>query len=80
MFYNFTYIKNEKKRFPGTFAVASLHMRANIALCHYSNMSLKCLAQGHYTFVVGFEPWTSCPGVRRSTAGPPRPHDEMETI
>ena len=30
--------------------------------------SLKCLAHGHYTASVGFEPWTSCSGVRRSTA------------
>ena len=35
--------------------------------------SLKCLAQGHYTAVMGFEPWTSRPGVRRSTTEPPRP-------
>ena len=27
--------------------------------------SLKCLAQGHYTAVVGFEQWTSRSGVRR---------------
>ena len=30
--------------------------------------TLKLLAQGHYTVVVGFEPWTS-----RSTTEPPRP-------
>ena len=35
--------------------------------------SLKRLAQGHYTAVVGFEPWTSHSGVRRSTTEPPRP-------
>ena len=29
--------------------------------------SLKCLAQGHYTAVMGFEPWTSSSGVQRST-------------
>ena len=34
--------------------------------------SLKCLAQGHYTAVVGFEPWTSRSGVRRSTTEPAR--------
>ena len=34
--------------------------------------SLKCLAQGHYTAVVGFEPWTSRSEVRRSTTEPPR--------
>ena len=35
--------------------------------------SLKCLAQRHYTAVVGFEPWTSRSEVRRSTAEPPHP-------
>ena len=35
--------------------------------------SLKCLAQGHYTAVVGIEPWISRPRVRRSTTKPPRP-------
>ena len=33
--------------------------------------SLKCLAQGHYTSVVGFETWISRSGVRRSTSEPP---------
>ena len=27
--------------------------------------NLKCLAQGHYTAVVGFEPWTSRSGVNK---------------
>ena len=30
----------QRKEFHGTNAVATLHMRANIALCHYTNMSL----------------------------------------
>ena len=34
--------------------------------------TLKCLAQGQYTVVVGFEPWTSRSGVRSSTTEPPR--------
>ena len=33
---------------------------------------VKCLAQGHNTAAVGFEPPTSRPGVRHSTTGPPR--------
>ena len=32
---------------------------------------VKCLAQGHNTAVVGFEPWTSRSGVRHSTTEPP---------
>ena len=36
---------------------------------------VKCLAQGHNTAVVGFEPPTSRSGVRHSTTEPPRsPH------
>ena len=34
---------------------------------------LKCLAQGHHTVVVGFEPWTSLSGVRCSTTEIPQP-------
>ena len=30
----------QRKEFHGTYAVAALHMHANIALCHYKNMSL----------------------------------------
>ena len=33
---------------------------------------VKCLAQGHNTAAVGFEPRTSRSGVRHSTTGPPR--------
>ena len=33
---------------------------------------VKCLAQGHNTAVVGFEPPTSRSGVRHSTTEPPR--------
>ena len=33
---------------------------------------VKCLAQGHNTAAVGFEPPTSCSGVRHSTTEPPR--------
>ena len=33
--------KMQRKEFPGIFAVASLHMRANLALYHYPNMSLR---------------------------------------
>ena len=36
--------------------------------------TLKCLAQGHYTAVVGLEPWISRSRVRSSTTKPPRPH------
>ena len=32
---------------------------------------VKCLAQGHNTAAVGFEPPTSCSGVRHSTTEPP---------
>ena len=39
--------------------------------------SLKCLAQGHYTAVVGFEPWTSRSGVWRYTTEPPHPRQIM---
>ena len=39
--------------------------------------TLKCLAQGHYTAVVGFEHWTSRSGVRSSTTEPPRPHSPV---
>ena len=42
--------------------------------------TLKCLAQGHYTAVVGFEPWTSRSGVRSSTTEPPRPRDQQELM
>ena len=35
--------------------------------------TLICLAQGHYTAVVGLEPWTSRSGVHSSTTEPPRP-------
>ena len=35
--------------------------------------TLKCLAQGHYTAVVGFEPWTSRSVIRSSSTVPPRP-------
>ena len=34
---------------------------------------MKCLAQGHYTAVVGFDSWTSRSGVRSTTTEPPRP-------
>ena len=34
----------------------------------------KCLSQGHYTAVVGFELWASRSRVRRSTTEPPRLH------
>ena len=34
--------------------------------------AFKGLAQKHYTAVVGFEPLTSCSGVRSSTTVPPR--------
>ena len=34
--------------------------------------TLKCLAQGHYTANVGFEPWTSRSGVQSSTTEPQR--------
>ena len=43
---------------------------------------VKCLAQGHNTAAVGFEPWTSRSGVRHSTTEPPRSPcalDEMTT-
>ena len=33
---------------------------------------VKCLAQGHNTAAVGFEPPTSCSGVRHSTTEPPQ--------
>ena len=36
---------------------------------------VKCLAQGHNTAVVGFEPRTSRSGVRHSTTEPPRSPD-----
>ena len=36
---------------------------------------VKCLAQGHNTAAVGFEPRTSCSGVRHSTTEPPRSPD-----
>ena len=39
--------------------------------------TLKCLAQGHYTAVVGFEPWTSHFGVQSSTTEPPRPGPDL---
>ena len=39
--------------------------------------SLKCLAQGYYTAVVGFEPWTMLSGVRRSTTEPPCPPQRL---
>ena len=35
--------------------------------------TLKCLAQGYYMVVVGFEPWTSRSRVRSSTTEPPQP-------
>ena len=35
--------------------------------------SLKCLVQGHFAAVVGFEHWTSRSGVRHYTTEPPRP-------
>ena len=35
---------------------------------------VKCLAQGHNTAAVGFEPRTSRSGVRHSTTEPPRSH------
>ena len=43
---------------------------------------VKCLAQGHNTAEVGFEPQTSCSGVRHSTTEPPRSpsHDKTNTM
>ena len=42
---------------------------------------VKCLAQGHNTAAVGFEPRTSRSGVRHSTTEPPRsPKDEEDTM
>ena len=41
---------------------------------------VKCLAQGHNTAAVGFEPPTSRSGVRHSTTEPPRsPYRDCET-
>ena len=41
--------------------------------------AVKCLAQGHNTAVVGFEPWTSRSGVWHSTTEPPHsPHSDMQ--
>ena len=36
--------------------------------------TFKCLIQGHYTAVMGFEPWTSRSGVRSSTTEPSLSH------
>ena len=38
---------------------------------------VKCLAQGHNTAAVGFEPRTSRSGVRHSTTEPPRSPENM---
>ena len=40
-----------------------------------SFLGVKCLAQGHNTAAVGFEPLTSCSGVRHSTTEPLRSPD-----
>ena len=40
---------------------------------------VKCLAQGHNTAEVGFEPPTSRSGVRRSTTEPPRSPNKKTT-
>ena len=39
----------------------------------FGELKVKCLAQGHYTAVVRFEPWTSRSGVRHSTTEPQHP-------
>ena len=41
---------------------------------------VKCLAQGHNTAAVGFEPRTSRSGVRHSTTEPPRSPSRIGTI
>ena len=41
--------------------------------------TLKCLAQGHYTAVVGFKPWASRSGVESSTTEPPLPPHKSVT-
>ena len=42
---------------------------------------VKCLAQGHNTAAVGFEPSTSRSGVRHSTTEPPRsPFQDYESV
>ena len=51
MFYNFTYIKMQRTEFPGTFAVVSLHMRVNLAICLYPNRSLIMSDTGIYTVI-----------------------------
>ena len=41
---------------------------------------VKCLAQGHNTAAVGFEPRTSRSGVRHSTTEPPRSPESVENV
>ena len=43
-----------------------------LGIYQYFFGTLKFLAQGHYMAVMGFEPWTTCSGVRSFTTEPPR--------
>ena len=59
-----------------SFRPHSSEMKDNLCYC----ILLKCLAQGHYTVVRGFEPWTSLSGVQSSTTELQRSQDGIRLI
>ena len=44
--FGLSFVTESSKGVPGTFAVASLHMRANLVLCLFPNKPLKMLQYG----------------------------------